>query len=228
MENRKNVADGDAARKPERKRSTTRRRRSSARASHREPVVASTRTRALFSGFRAGDSAARSELLRHLNVRLRTVAEKVGRRDRNDPLVQVTALIDHALLDIHRVDSKKVRSFEHLVGRAIRVMSNALKDAAKARKRQRRAGARPLEGLPEPAARDAPDVIEQWELLELIRRKHPSQVQILELRFYVGSAKVISEQLEMPLGAVRNRLRKASEIVNKEWLRLVSSDARRR
>ncbi|MEW6744626.1 MAG: ECF-type sigma factor [Planctomycetota bacterium] len=141
-------------------------------------------------GLRRGDAAELSRLWNLIEAELRSIARHSLKRERPNPLLQTTLLLDEAflrLIDLHRIDWKD-RS--HFFGVATRIIRQIVVDWARQQATQKRGGDWAREMLPESLAERAglsPDeIVDLDEALERLSVTNPRSALVVQMRFFGG------------------------------------------
>ena len=144
---------------------------------------------AILHKWQAGEAGAEAALLERVHQDLRQIAAAYRRRERDDPTLQTTAVINETYLRL--VPQRRVRwaNRSHFFGIAAQMMRRVFVDAA----RRRRAGKRAHETA-DPASMDtiaAPagtvepiDVLGLHEALHELARHSPRQAEIVWKRYF--------------------------------------------
>ena len=165
-----------------------------------------------------GDEAALARLAPLVHAELHRLAGRYMRRERRDPLLQTSALINEAYVRL--IDWKAVRwqNRAHFFGVAAQMMRRILVDFARRRPRAAEGAppARPVsleEALSIADGRDA-DLLALDEALKELGRMDARKSRIVELRFFGGlSVEETAEVLQVSPVTVMREWKKA-----KGWL----------
>jgi RNA polymerase sigma factor (TIGR02999 family) len=165
---------------------------------------------ALLIDWRAGDGGAVEKLIPLVHAELRRIAKRHMAGERQDHLLQATALVNEVylrLIDIRRV---QWQDRAHFFAVAARLMRRVLVDFARAEKNQKRGGALHRITFDQnlPVAGDTPDdVIAIDQALQALAVEYERKVQVVELRFFGGLS--VEETAEV--------LKISQETVMRDW-----------
>jgi RNA polymerase sigma-70 factor, ECF subfamily len=145
----------------------------------------------LLRAWRAGDDAARDELIPLVYEELRALAARYFSREAAPHTLQPTALVNEAYLRLAGNPDVNWQDRGHFFAIASRIMRHVLVDQARQRGRQKRGGsATPLQlGTHDPEAPEARDLVDALALdraLTQLESLDSHQGRIVELRFYGG------------------------------------------
>jgi RNA polymerase sigma factor (TIGR02999 family) len=140
------------------------------------------------SDWRAGDMAARDQLIAALYPELRDVAEQLFRRERRDHTLQPTALVNEAWLRLSGdalLASEGRRDFFAI---AARLMREILIDHARARSRAKRDGGEriTLSQLSQDSDPGDVDLLDLDAALARLETLDPHKARVVELRYFGG------------------------------------------
>ena len=151
-----------------------------------DPSVDVTR---LLRAWGQGDPVALDQLTPVIYAELRRRAHTYMKNERRDGTLQTTALANEAwmrLVDVTLVDWK---DRAHFFAIAAKMMRRILVDAARARRRRKRAGSAQridLAEIPDISTRRDPELIAIDDALEVLAVLDPRKAQVIELRFFGG------------------------------------------
>lgn len=146
---------------------------------------------ALLDRWREGSDAAGETLMERIHRELRRIAAGYLRRERPDPQLQATAVVNEAY--IRMVPQRKVHweNRAHFFGIAAQMMRRVLVDHARRRHAGKRAGIE-MPGITvadTPAGeadQDPVDVLRLHRALEALAELDPRQAQMVEQRYFAG------------------------------------------
>jgi RNA polymerase sigma factor (TIGR02999 family) len=166
----------------------------------------------------AGDREATEALMPVVYAELHRRAAALMRRERSDHLLQPTALVHEAFLQLVEIKQVDWKDRAHFFAVASRVMRRIRVDHARARLADKRSGGRTLvpidEALGVSAARDA-DVLAVDAALLRLAELNPRHAEIVSLRFFGG----LSVQEVAAVLATPKRTLEGEWTVIKAWLR---------
>ena len=172
----------------------------------------------LLMAWRGGDLDALDRLVPLVYEELRRVAHRYMRDERQNPLLQTTALVHEAylrLIDVNRVDWQ---SRNHFLAVSAQMMRRILVDAARRRGADKRGGDASHIALDEglvPARERGADLLALDEALERLTALSPRKARIVELRYFGGlSVEETAHVLGVSVETVMRDFRMA-----KLWLR---------
>lgn len=154
-----------------------------------------------------GDQAAFDRLAPVVHQHLHRLAARYMAGERPGHVLQATALVNEAFLQL--VDWKDVQwqSRAHFFGLAARAMRHVLVDEARTRDRAKRGGGQmhvSLSGAMNVAISKSADLVALDEALTALERLHPRHSRVIELRYFGGlSLKEIAHVLDVSVGTVR-------------------------
>lgn len=175
----------------------------------------------LLEAWRAGDDAARDELLPLVYQHLQQLAHQHFGREHGPRTLQPTALVHEVYLRL--VDAEvDWRSRAHFFAVAGRLMRRLLVDESRRRARLKRGGERPLrldDLSQDPAAVHEPGLLELHDALERLARFDARKAEVLEARVFAGlTIRETSEVLEISTATVERELRLARAWLARELL----------
>lgn len=143
----------------------------------------------LLRAWREGDAAAADELLPLVYDELRRLARGQMSREREDHVLQATALVNEAFLRLVDVHQIQWRNRTHFFAMAARLMRRILVEHARARAFGKRGGGAPHvtfdENLTPP--RPAPhDLVALDDALKALAAVHERKARVVELRHFGG------------------------------------------
>jgi RNA polymerase sigma factor (TIGR02999 family) len=143
----------------------------------------------LLVAWQAGDRRALDALMPVVYAELRRLAHRCLRRERPGHLLQTTALVNEAYLNL--VDARKVacRDRAHFFAISARLMRQILVHYARARDAEKRGGAVCHVSLDEctvSAPAPGADLLALEEALTALERFDPRKARVVELRFFGG------------------------------------------
>jgi RNA polymerase sigma factor (TIGR02999 family) len=144
---------------------------------------------ALLVAWSKGDREALESLIPRVDEELRRIAIRYLERERPDPTLQTTALVNEAYLRL--IDAQQVRWQDraHFFAVSARIMRRILVDHARARQTARRGGGlRPVsldEALVVSPERTS-DLVAIDDALNELSKMDPRRGQVVELRFFGG------------------------------------------
>jgi RNA polymerase sigma factor (TIGR02999 family) len=145
---------------------------------------------ALLMAWRSGDHAALELLIPLVERELRQIARAYLGRERPDPNVQTTVMINEVFVRLMGSDSLYFRDRSHFFALCARVMRRVLVDQARAR----RAGKRGSNSIRHVTLDESclvcpdrlTDIVAIDEALILLSREDPRKGRVVELRFFGG------------------------------------------
>ena len=165
---------------------------------------------ALLVEWRGGNEDAAAKLLPLVHDELKRIARRHMAGERNDHLLQATALVNEAylrLVDVRRIDWQ---DRAHFYAMSARVMRRVLVDFARAQKNQKRGGELQRITFDQnlPVASDTPeDLIAIDDALRALAGEYERKAQVVELRFFGGLS--VEETAEV--------LKISQETVMRDW-----------
>jgi RNA polymerase sigma factor (TIGR02999 family) len=169
----------------------------------------------LLDQIRAGNPAARNQLIELIYSELRRLAAGLMRRERTGHTLQPTALVHEAVLRLLQPAAlEQAQNRSHFLAAAARAMRQVLVDHARQRAADKRGGGRealPLDDALDDFARQNLDLLAVHEALTQLAALHERQAQVIELRFFGGyTVEEIADLLHVSVGTVEGDFRKAS------------------
>ena len=144
---------------------------------------------ALLVAWSQGDQGALESLIPLVEEELRRIAKRYLERERPDPTLQTTALVNEAYLRLIDVEHVRWQDRAHFFAVSARIMRRILVDNARARRTARRGGGlRPLsldEALVVTPERTS-DLVAIDDALGELSKIDPRRGQVVELRFFGG------------------------------------------
>ena len=162
----------------------------------------------LLAAVELGDSKAAEQLLDLVYEELRRLASYKMALEAPGQTLQPTALVHEAWLKLIGGGQRKFENRAHFFAVAAEAMRRILIDRARRRKTQRHGGQYERvelqeTGLAAPAEDD--QLLEVDEALEKLSREHPSQAQVVKLRYFGGMTnEEIAEALDLSVSTVKN------------------------
>ncbi len=179
----------------------------------------------------AGDEQAHADLYKRIQTELRNLAEGLLRRERPGHTLQATVLIDHAFLELLRLEEVSFPSRRAFYAFAARAMRHLLVDSARRRNALARGGGRPDLGGDALAAVVAPvhelgvDLFALDRALESLAAVDPQQGTIFQLHYFAGMTRSkIAEALGLTLSRVKDELAFGRAWLLREVQRLLADD----
>ncbi|MCK5941817.1 MAG: sigma-70 family RNA polymerase sigma factor [Planctomycetes bacterium] len=174
------------------------------------------------------------DLVPEVDTQLRAVAADYLRGPKGgggDLTLQATALVHEAYLQLQRGEPRwRSRSRTHFAALAAKVMRNVLVDQLRARRAEKRGGARDRVTLhPDDAATPQPsvDVLELHDALAALERVDADQARVVELRFFGGmTGDEIAAELGVSRRTVVRELAMAQAWLSREMTRIRGDDGR--
>ena len=158
---------------------------------------------ALLRAWEAGQPKALDGLIPVVYRELKRLARR-HMRGREGETLQTTALVNEAYVRLAGMDPVKWADRAHFYAVSARIMRGILVDAARARGSQKRGGqprrADPatdidLDQIPDMGSGRADEILAIHQALEHLAKMDPRQVQVVEMRFFVGLG--VSETAEV-------------------------------
>jgi RNA polymerase sigma factor (TIGR02999 family) len=161
----------------------------------------------LLVAWNQGDQAALEALSPLINQELYRLAKLYMAGERQDHVLQPTALVNEAWLRLIDWRNVEWQSRAHFFGLAAQIMRRILVDFARARDREKRGGDALRVSLTDaanvPAGRSA-ELVELDEALQTLEKLAPRQARMVELRFFAGlTDEESAEALGVSVGTVR-------------------------
>lgn len=155
------------------------------------PAPYSERVTQLLAAAGRGDAEASERLFSIVYDELRRLADSYMRRERPDHTLQPTALVHEAYLRLLGSESPtgEFRDRHHFVATAAVAMRRILVNHAKAKKSQKRGGARPVLALDDATTAfsdRAIDLLVLDEAMTQLAELDAEQARLVELRFFGG------------------------------------------
>jgi RNA polymerase sigma factor (TIGR02999 family) len=186
-----------------------------------------TSVTALLKNWRAGDAAAREQLLPVVYDELRRLATAYLKRERSGHTLQSTALVHEAYM---RLIDQNVQwnSRSHFFGVAAQLMRRILCDHARAKQREKRGGGVAAISLDEGSWADFlaasaganEDLVRLDDALNALAELDPKQSQIVEMRFFAGmSVEEVAEALDISPATVKRHWATARAFLAREMQR---------
>jgi RNA polymerase sigma factor (TIGR02999 family) len=180
------------------------------------------------AGSLTGDLAAREDLSERIYDDLRKLAAARMAAERPDHTLQPTALANEAFLRMMDQEKVDLRSRAHFFALAATMMRRVLVDRARAKRAEKRGGARRVEGLDGSLAeelgvvgQDADELLALDEALGRLALAQPRQARVVELRFFGGLG---LEETAEELGVSRETV-KLDWRFARAWLNQALSDS---
>lgn len=180
----------------------------------------------LLESWREGSDEAGETLMERIHRELRRIAASYLRRERPDPTLQPTAVVNEAYIRL--VPQRKVhwRNRAHFYGIAAQMMRRVLVDHARKRKAGKRAHLETHElSLADEAAASKPaqdpiDILELHEALQALAEVDARQASIIEQRYFAGlSIEEIAVTTNYSPSTVKREL-----VAGKAWLKRYLED----
>ena len=136
-----------------------------------------------------GEKAALDRLLPMVHHELQRMTRRLMAGERPHHTIQATALVNEAYLRLIQIDRVKWQNRAHFFAVAARLMRRILVDAARARGKDKRGGARPKLSLDEaliPSTEKDPDLLALDDALRALTAAYPRHGEVVELRFFGG------------------------------------------
>lgn len=157
-----------------------------------------------------GDREARQEVIGLIYDELHRLAAVAMSRERQEHLLQATALVNEAYLRLIDVNRVEWRNRTHFLALAAQMMRRILIESARSRQRQKRGGGAvrvnidDLGELPEPQERN---LVALGDALSALAMFDARMSQVVELRFFGGLS--VEETADV--------LNVSPETVNRDW-----------
>lgn len=165
-----------------------------------------------------GEDGASERLFKIVYDELREMAARLMRGERQDHLLQPTALVNEAairLLSRDGLSSLDCRDRGHFFAAVGRAMRRVLVDYARERDAKKRGGSwarTPLDDAIEAYESRNIDLLALDEALEVLEGRHPRWHEVITLRHFCGfTHREIAEQLGVSESTVRNDIDNATE-----------------
>ena len=148
----------------------------------------------LLRAWRAGDQTALDRLTPLVYDQLRRIARSHMRNERPGNTLQTTALVNEAYLRLSALTDLDWHDRVHFFSVSAQMMRRILVGAARARKREKRGGARRvnhsspvnLDDLPDLQAERGSDLIALDDALDELAQVDSRKVRVIELRYFGG------------------------------------------
>jgi RNA polymerase sigma factor (TIGR02999 family) len=144
----------------------------------------------ILSAIEGGDPHAADQLLPLVYDELRTLAAQRLAQEKPGQTLQATALVHEAYLRLVRADNEQHwDSRRHFFAAAAEAMRRILVDRARHHQAQKRGGQQQRVTLPDlaaPSATDPADLLALDDALARLEQAHPTQAQVVKLRFFAG------------------------------------------
>jgi RNA polymerase sigma-70 factor, ECF subfamily len=161
----------------------------------------------LLGKWREGNEAALSEIVPVIYDELYRVASRYFQRESKDHTLQPTALINEAIIQLMRDDTEFVNR-SHFIAVAANTMRRVLVDYARRKNAQKRGGAAfqiTLSGIANSIFSKDIDLFALNEALNKLETIDPTQMKIVELRFFCGlTVEETAAVLELSPTSVKN------------------------
>jgi RNA polymerase sigma factor (TIGR02999 family) len=172
--------------------------------------VPSNEVTQLLQAWSGGDRAALDRLIPLVYRELRRLAHSYMRRESSGHILQTTALVNEAYLQL--VDANKIKwnDRNHFFAMAARLMRRILLESARSRHAQKRGGKIRQVSLSESAVfapKPDADLIELDDALTALEEIDPRRAKVVELRFFGG----------MTLGEAAEVLEVSADTVWHDW-----------
>lgn len=156
---------------------------------------------ALLVRWRSGDRHAADVLIAHVHRELRRIAARHMRHEQHRSILQTSALVNEAWLRF-AANPPNTANREHFFMLAARIMRQILVDAARARRRAKRAGIRvTFSGIEPGVAENTAEILSLDEILTRLTEFDPRKAQVVEMRFFAG---MDVEEVAQALGVSKN------------------------
>ena len=173
----------------------------------------------LLERLRAGDTAAREELVSLVYDNLRRIAAGHLRHERGGHTLQPTALVHEAYLKIFQAEPREFADRVHFFAVASRVMRQVLIDYARAAASAKRTADTRLLLEHDPGAEHV-ELIDLDRAIDALGSEDPHLAQLIEMRYFGGmTAEETAEALGLSVHAVRHDLRLAQAWLRRELSR---------
>jgi RNA polymerase sigma factor (TIGR02999 family) len=144
----------------------------------------------LLAAVRAGEEAARNQLIEAVYCELRRLAGAMIRNERPNHTLQATALVHEALLRLFKGDElSQLDNRRHFFGAAATAMRRVLVEHARVRATEKRGGDRnrvPLDDVLAVWNENHIDLLAFHEALEALRAHDGRQHEFIELHYFAG------------------------------------------
>ena len=153
-----------------------------------------------------GDGEALDKLIPLIFDDLRTIARRYFRHESPDHTLQPTALVGEVYKKLTKIHKVTWKNSAHFFGELAKMMRRILVDHARRRLAIKRGGGELVLSIDEALlpAQDRPaDVVALDEALRTLKRLHPRQHEVVELKFFMGlKRQEIAEVLDVSLTTV--------------------------
>ena len=176
------------------------------------PVAAQTTVTQLLQRWSEGDREAAARVLPLVYDELRRIAAQQLRRERDDHLLQATAIVHEAYLRLAEQGGFRWPSRAHFFAFAAHLIRRILVDHARHRNRVKRGGHTQRTTLAEAAMlaiEKGPDLVALDDALSTLEDLDPRKAAVVELRFFAG----------LTLEETADQLGVSPETVGREWRR---------
>jgi len=174
---------------------------------------------ALLAQWRAGSLVARERVIEATYAELRSLAGSYLRGERPGHTLQPTALVHEALMRLLG-PRPAWENRRHFFGAAARAMRQVLVDHARRRRAEKRGGDAERVELPDaalPPELALVDILALDEALDRLERLDPTELRIVELRFFAGlSIEETAAAMQMHPSAVNREWTAARAWLRKE------------
>lgn len=141
------------------------------------------------SAARQGDPAQLYSIVRETYSELRSIAQRLMRREREMHTLQTTALVNEFVAAILGRRVRPPESPREFLAIATRAMRNILIDHARARAAIRRGGGKqriPLDKVDQAASESPQDFLAVEDAISRLEEKEPQAAELVRLRFFAG------------------------------------------
>jgi RNA polymerase sigma factor (TIGR02999 family) len=180
------------------------------------PVNAARITQLLALAAR-GDEASRDALMPLLYARLRELARRARRGERQFDTLNTTALVHEVYLEVFGSTLPDFPDRRAFFGYVARAMQNLLTDRARHHLARKRGGGVSPEPLAELEIRDDDSALQLTALntaIDVLQRDQPRAAEVLRLKFFVGlGEQEVAELLDVDVRTVRRDWQKARAYV---------------
>ena len=161
----------------------------------------------LLHAWTGGDHAALDKLIPIIYDELHRLAHRYMKREPSGHILQTTALVNEAYLQLIDADKVKWQSRTHFFAIAARLMRQILVHSARARNARKRGGKTQQLLLSDSlvlASRGDPGLIELDDALTALAQMDARKAKVVELRFFGGmTLEETAEELKVSVGTVR-------------------------
>ena len=162
----------------------------------------------LLHAWSGGDRAALDKLIPLVYNELHRIAHRYMRREHSAHMLQTTALVNEAYLELIDADKVRWRDRSHFFAIAARLMRQILVHSARARNAQKRGGKIRRVSLSESivfASEPDADLVELDHALTALAQIDARKAKIVEMRFFGGmTLEEAAEVLEVSAGTARH------------------------